>query len=331
MKDQIRWGMIGCGAVAQKKSGPAFYKARGSSLYAVTSADYAESLAYAEKHPVKVVYRTADELLADPNIDAVYLATPPRFHKEYAVQCAKAGKAAYIEKPLANTYSECLEIIREFEKAEVKGYTAFYRRAMDKFQKIKAILEDGIIGNVRFVNVFCQWVPEVEEYCRDTLPWRLRKEAGGGKFLDMSVHCVDILEYLIGNFQNVFTIASNQAGLYDVEDIVSACFQFDSGPQGSATWCFSGFRNEERTEIVGDKGMISFSVFDNEPFAVTVGGETKIVQVQKYDHVQQPMIQLVVDDLLGKSKCPSTLYTAAHVTKIVDQMLAVYREQNHIL
>lgn len=180
---EVVWGMIGCGDVTEKKSGPGFQKAEHSRMKAVYSRTYEKTLDYACRHHIPVVYKTVEELLKDDEITAVYIATPPQSHAEYAIRCLQSGKIPYLEKPMAQTYEECLEIQRE-----------------------------------------------AEEYHPETLPWRLRKEvSGGGKFVDMAVHALDMLQFLFGEIEQVMGKAKNMGGLYEVEDTVAAVFETEQG------------------------------------------------------------------------------------------------------
>ncbi len=324
----IHWGMIGCGAVTEVKSGPALYKCDNSMLYAVTSDIYEKTLDYAKRHNVGVTYETTEQLLADPKVDIVYIATPPQFHMNLAIQCAKAGKAAYIEKPMANSYKDCQTIIDVFTEQKIQGFTAFYRRAMDKFCKIKKYIDSGEIGSVRAVNVRCESAPEKEEYCKETLPWRLKMElTGGGKFLDAAIHTIDILQFLIGDITFTQSIVENQGGLYDVEDILAVGFKFDNGVIGTGSWCYTSFEEVDEVEIIGTEGKIIFSVYDNVPFTLVKKSGRKIVDVVNYEHVQHAMIQSIVDELNGSGKCASTLYSAAKTAKIMDEILEDYRKR----
>lgn len=323
----IHWGMIGCGSVAEVKSGPGFYKAENSTLYAVTSTTPSRAHDYAKRHGVPVVYNTTEELLRDPKIDAVYIATPPAFHTEIALQCAAAGKPTYIEKPLANTYAGCKEIIDAFAAHGVKGYSAFYRRGMDKYWKMREILQSGEIGDLRMVNVCIVGDPQPEEFSPETMPWRVKLElTGGGKFLDASSHCIDILQFLLGDITDVQSIVDNQAGLYTADDIVTLNCRFASGVIGSGSWCFTTYAYSDCVEIWGSKGKISFAALDNSPFTVHTAQGERLVEVEPYDHVQQPLIQMIVDELNGQGSCPSTLESAAQAAKVLDAVMAEYRK-----
>lgn len=138
----IHWAMIGTGDVTEKKSGPGFYKAKNSVLYGVTNRTLAKAEDYAKRHHVEKVFASVDDLLADPKVDAVYIATPPGSHKDYALRCAEAGKVCYIEKPIALTYNEALEISEAFKKANVKAFVAYYRRTLPRFTEVKVLLDE---------------------------------------------------------------------------------------------------------------------------------------------------------------------------------------------
>ena len=110
--DLVRWGMIGCGDVAEVKSGPGFQKARGSRLVAVMRRDAGRAEDYARRHGVPRWYRDAAQLIADPEVDAVYVATPPSTHRQYTLMAAAAGKPVYVEKPMAHSIEEARVMAR---------------------------------------------------------------------------------------------------------------------------------------------------------------------------------------------------------------------------
>ncbi|AGK96535.1 Gfo/Idh/MocA family protein [Clostridium pasteurianum] len=322
----IRWGMIGCGDVAEVKSGPGFYKCENSTLQAVTSRRIERAKNYAKRHNVSKVYNQADELINAPDIDAVYIATPPSFHKEYAIKCARAGKTVYIEKPMAETYKDCLEIIEECKKTNTLAFVAYYRRAMERFKRIKKIVNDKVIGDVRLVNVTLYKKAAKEDYDRNNLPWRLIPEiSGGGKFLDMGVHEIDILDFIFGPFLEIEGKASNQAGLYEVEDIVTANWKFQNDVHGTGIWHFTSFEDCDRVEIIGDRGKIYFQFFSEKPIYVTTKEGVVQYEYKDPEHVQQPFIQSIVNELIGNGKCSGDLESAARTSEVADKILKNYR------
>jgi predicted dehydrogenase len=318
----IRWGMIGCGDVTEVKSGPGFQKADYSSLVAVMRRNGSLARNYAERHHVPRWYDNADALIRDTGVDAVYIATPPSSHKQYTIMSATAGKPVYAEKPMALNFGECQEMIEKCRSARVPLLVAYYRRALPRFLKIKALVDSGAIGDVRFVSVTLYQPTAPEDLASETLPWRVVPEiAGGGRFVDLASHTLDFLDYTLGPIVEVQGQASNQAGKYRAEDMVTGTFRFASGVQGTGTWCFSAYDKFDVTEIVGDKGKISFSTFGAEPVKLITGMDVVEHAFDYPQHIEQPLIQTVVDELNGIGKCPSTGETAARTSWVMDRML----------
>ena len=141
----IKWGFIGCGEVTKTKSGPAFQKVEHSEVVAVMSRDGAKAKAYAKERGIKKWYDDAQELIDDPEVNAIYIATPPSSHATYAIMSMKAGKPAYIEKPMAVTYEECTRINRISNETGVPCFVAYYRRYLPYFQKVKELVENCLL------------------------------------------------------------------------------------------------------------------------------------------------------------------------------------------
>ncbi len=320
----IRWGIIGCGDVSEVKSGPAFQKASGSALVAVMRRNGALAAGYARRHNVPRWYDDAQALIDDPEVDAVYVATPPSSHKQYTLLAAAAGKPVYVEKPMAMNYGECIAMVDACRTAGAPLFVAYYRRALPRFVKVKQLLDAGAIGEVRFVNIALAQPVQPQELAPDNLPWRVLPEiAGGGRFVDLASHTLDLLDYVLGPIRAAQGFAGNQAGLYPAEDIVSGSFVFESGVQGTGTWCFSAFDDLDRVEIIGSRGRLAFSTFGaNDPVQlVTTEGATEF-RIPHPPHVQQPLIQTVVDDLLGIGVCRSSGESGARTTRVMDAMLS---------
>lgn len=324
----IRWGMIGCGSVAEVKSGPGFYKANHSALVAVTSSTVDKARSFAARHGVAKVYSSSEELVADPTIDSIYIATPPSSHKPLSLLAARAGKHVYVEKPMALRFEECREIVTACEQHHVRLFVAFYRRAMPRFLKVKEWIDSGAIGKVLHVRAVQHQLPAPEDLSRVTLPWRLLPEvAGGGKFLDMGIHELDLFDFLFGAIEEVHGIASNQAGLYDVEDTVTAVWRHASGVQGVGSWCYVCGQGEDAINIVGSSGSISFEFFSDKPLKLMNAQGEQLLQISNPAHVQQPFIQSMVDDLNGLAPCHGSVESAVRSTWVADQVLQNYRQQ----
>ncbi|MDR1935327.1 MAG: Gfo/Idh/MocA family oxidoreductase [Candidatus Accumulibacter sp.] len=318
----IRWGMIGCGDVTEVKSGPGFYKSEHSTLLGVTNRTLSKAHSYARRHGVPRVYPDAAALLADRDIDAVYISTPPNGHKALTLQAAAAGKHVYVEKPMAMNHAESQEMIAACQHAGVRLYVAFYRRAMPRFLKVKALLEQGVIGAVCGVGVLQRQKPAPEEFSRETLPWRVRGEiSGGGKFLDMGVHVLDTLVSWFGPITEVHGMAGNRGGLYAVEDTVSASWRHAGGVLGAGNWCYVGRDDEDRIEITGTRGRIEFVFFDDSPLRIHLDGKVEEIDIPNPPHVQQALIQGIVNDLNGICPSPCDTNAAAMISAVMDTIL----------
>jgi 1,5-anhydro-D-fructose reductase (1,5-anhydro-D-mannitol-forming) len=324
LKSPIRWGILGCGDVTEKKSGPAFQKARGSELVAVMRRTPGLARDYARRHGVGRSYEDADALISDPDVDAVYVATPPGSHAELALRCAQARKPCYVEKPMARTAVECRAMIEAFRAAKTPLFVAYYRRALPRFLAIKRAIESGEIGAVRFVSIVLHRAVSTGERDPQALPWRVQPDiAGGGHFVDLACHTLDFLDYALGPIQRVAGFAENQAGLYPAEDAVAMSFRLQSGALGTGSFSFAASGSADEVVVTGSEGEVRFATFADEPVRIEGRGERREESIAHPPHIQQPMVQAVVDELLGAGPpSPSTGETALRTTWVMEQALA---------
>jgi predicted dehydrogenase len=327
----INWGMIGCGSVTEVKSGPAFNKVKDSRLVAVMRRDASLAEDFARRHNVPKFYTRAQDLINDKDINAIYVATPPGSHAEYAIASIKAGKPVYIEKPMAVNYAECLKINNASEKYKVPVFVAFYRRALPGFMMVKELIENGSIGKVRFLQMQLFKFPSEDEKT-GKLSWRVDPEvSGGGHFFDLACHQLDYLDFLFGPIQKVNSIVLNHAGLYKAEDFVAAEFIFQNNIAGTGTWCFSVSpeSNRDTIEIIGDRGSIRFSTFSFVPIVLTNDSGRQDFINERPEHVQYNLIEKVVQSLSGKGTAPSTGITAARTSKVMDEIVEEYYKKRY--
>lgn len=321
---KICWGFIGCGEVTEKKSGPAFNLIEGSEVVAVMSRKAEKAKSYAERHGVKRWYTDPQELINDPKVNAVYIATPPSTHATYAIMAMKSGKAVYVEKPMASNYEDCCRINRIAEKTGVPCFVAYYRRYLPYFNKVKEFVESGAVGKVVNVQIRFAVPPRDLDYNKTNLPWRVQADiAGGGYFYDLAPHQIDLLQEMFGPIIEAEGMKANRGGLYTTEDSVSACFKFDNGLPGSGSWCFVAHESakEDRIDIVGDKGSLSFSVFTYQPIILQNENGCQRFEVKNPDYVQLPLIKLVVEHLQNKAICKCDCVSATPVNWVVDRIL----------
>lgn len=324
--NEVRWGIIGCGDVCEIKSGPALQQTSGSKLVAVMrrSADKAKD--FANRHDVPKWFDNANDLINDPEVNAIYIATPPSSHEEYTLKAAAAGKPVYVEKPMARTHEECISMVNACKRANVPLFVAFYRRALPNILKVKEIIDNGIIGDIRFVHIKIHkpLSPDIVGASEDPDNWRIFPEvAGGGYFYDLASHQLDAMDFLLGPITEAEGFAANQAGLYPAEDITVGSFKFENGVLGHGVWSFNtgNVSDEEVTTIVGSKGQISFPFFSDHHVMLKVDGKPdEVFQFDISKHIQQPLIQTMVDELLGKGKCPSTGVSGARTNWVMEQI-----------
>ena len=324
----VRWGFIGCGEVAEKKSGPAFNEVESSQVVAVMSRTEQKARSYAERHGVPRWYTDAQELIDDPEVNAVYVATPPSSHAIYAMMAMRAGKPVYVEKPLAATYDDCARINRVSEQTGIPCFVAYYRRYLPYFQRVKQILDNGTIGKIINVQVRFAVPPRELDYTKpENLPWRLQPEiAGGGYFYDLAPHQLDLLQYYFGVILEARGICANRGKLYQAEDSVSAVFRFENGLPGSGSWCFAAHEpaREDRIEIIGDRGSLSFSVFDYAPIVIQTSEGNESINVPNPPYVQFPLIKSVIEHLQGLDICHCTSVSATPVNWVLDRILGKF-------
>lgn len=328
----VRWGILGVGDVCEVKSAPAMQKIENSEVVAVMRRNGEKARDYANRHGIDTWYDDADALINDPNVNAIYIATPPNAHCDLTLKAAKSGKPVYVEKPMARTTAECQKMIGACNVANVPLYIAYYRRRLPNFEKIKALLNEGAIGDIRMVKIelFKTIDPDIVADITDNMAinWRIDPDvAGGGYFFDLAAHQLDYLDYILGPIKTVSGHASNQAKLYKAADIITSSFVFENGVMGSGSWCFTVDEISQKDEltIIGSKGQIKAPFFGAPKVCIEKSnGSSETFKFEMPTHVQQPLIETIVDDLLGKGNCPSTGKTAIRTNWAMEEMTMNY-------
>lgn len=323
--DIVNWGIIGSGAVCEVKSGPAFNKIEHSNLVAVMRRTKDKVEDFAHRHQVPHAYTDAEALINNPDINAIYIATPPNMHLPYAIEVAKAGKAIYVEKPMARTYGECKNMIAISQKYNVPLFVAYYRRALPYFLKVKELLNSKAVGRPTSVLIELYAPPKPDDFKTTHDNWRVKPEiSGGGYFHDLASHQLDIVSFLLGEITYAIGHSTNSVAEYDAPDIVSASIGFPKGIIGSGLWNFvsTGNHRKDLITIQGTEGSVEFSCFDGNAPIILENGEGRCEFSKPYPaHVQQPLIQTMVDELRGVGKCASTGTTGAQTNWVIDQIL----------
>lgn len=321
--EKVKWGIIGCGDVAELKSGPAFQKSSTSELLAVMRRNSEKAKDFAERHKVPLWYDNLDDLLKNQNINAVYIATPPATHLEITLKSIKAGKNIYLEKPMALDPTEALKIAEALQGNPVKLTIAHYRRKMPAFLKIKELLEQEVIGKLRLVDIQI-FQPSKSDIIADTSEnWRIDPAiSGGGYFHDLAPHQIDLMYYFFGDYDRAEGFSVNQSQMYKADDLVNGIIQFKNGVQLRGVWCFNVSEIEKKDSciIYGSKGSIEFSFYgDNVKLNLDTNSET--FSFEPIPHVQQPMIETTNNYFLGNSSNPCSAEEGLVTMRIMDAFI----------
>ncbi|MDX1284377.1 MAG: Gfo/Idh/MocA family oxidoreductase [Draconibacterium sp.] len=325
--DTINWGIIGVGDVTEVKSGPAFYKIEHSNLVAVMRRDAEKAADYAKRHNIPKWYSNASKLISDPEVDAVYIATPPNSHASYAIEVMRAGKPVYVEKPMAKSFAECQKMLKVSKETGMPLWVAYYRRALPAFLKAKELIESDVIGKPLMVNIKLYKQAQERNQKPEEMHWHVYPEIGGaGHFFDLASHQFDYLDFVFGKVAEVKGQAANLAGLYPAEDTVSGTWKHESGVIGTGSWCFVVDEKSEKDEInvVGEKGELTLPCFSPGNLVLKTQEGTTEMEFNNPQHISQNLVQQVVDELRGVGECVSTGESAARTSWVLDEMVKEY-------
>ncbi len=319
---KINWGIVGCGDVTELKSGPAFNKVPDSALVAVMRRDGEKAEDYARRHKVPRWYDNANLLINDPEVNAVYIATPPSTHEGYALAAINAGKPVYVEKPMALNFTQAINIANAAAVKNVKLVVAHYRREQPLFKKIKQLLNDNAIGKVRFARLrFYQPLMSEVELGDERKAWRVNPAiSGGGLFHDLAPHQLDLMYYFFGKVERVTGISTNQAGKYAADDMVAGNILFNNGIAFSGCWCFTSGEatTTDHCEIIGSSGKLSFSFFGGHEVTLSTKDKKSTYSFDPLQHVQQPMIEKTVQYFLDRASNPCSGEEGAEVMRLME-------------
>lgn len=310
--ETVTWGILGCGDVTEIKSGPALQKAERSTLHSVMRRDAAKAADYAARHNVPHWTADADALIQDDRLNAIYIATPPSTHMDYAIRALKAGKNVLLEKPMAMDVAECDAIEQAVKATGQKLSVAYYRRALPRFEALKDLMNDGTLGHVRMIEIrhFLQ---------QDDRPgqmWKIDPSVGGGgMFVDMQSHTLDWLTYCFGIPDAVRGIKKHQGGHYSAEDLVSFILDFGTFP-AVGLCAYASSQREEVVRIHGELGTAEMGFFRPSPISLTIEGTSRQIDLPDPAHVHQPFIERVVAHFLDDAENPCSAAQGAQSTRL---------------
>jgi predicted dehydrogenase len=257
---------------------------------------------YAVRHSVPRWYGDADELIHDPDVNAVYVATPPSTHGDYAIRAMEAGKPVYVEKPMASNWQECVRMNEVSKATGTPLYVAYYRRELPYFVKVKELILSGILGDLLYAKVDFNAPPRKEDLDAAHPPWRVDPEiAGGGYFYDMACHQLDLMTWFFGRAKAVHGRSFNRAGLYKVEDVVFAEMEFENGLAVNGSWCFVAPESQsgDTIRVYGTKGLLECSTFRFTPILTETAEGRSTCLPSNPENIQFCFIRNMVEELRG--------------------------------
>lgn len=338
MAREIGWGVIGCGDVVLRKSGAALSAAPGSRLVAVMRRDPAKLREAAERLKAPVATTNAAELISHPEVNAVYIATPPQYQLDYALAVARAGKACLVEKPAGRCDRELEQMMRAFAQARAPLYVSYYRRHLARSAAVKDILRSGRLGPLVSVDYRLAKIP-------GAATWRSSAQSGGGKFHDLAGHVLDLFDDWFGPLELMGASAGNVLAGHETEDAVTLSFRAADGLVGAASWDFAAFEARDELVIEGLRGSLRLAAMSKSgPVLLTVkppaeavvkslgarllarlGGRNPSRQRERLRFVQEdiahlPLVRGIVEELRGGGASASPA-AALRTARLVNQAL----------
>jgi xylose dehydrogenase (NAD/NADP) len=286
---RLRLGILGAGRIAQKAIAPAAHKARNVDLVAAASRE----LKRAESLGARRAYDSYDALLADPDVDAVFITTHNGLHCKLAIAAMQRGKHVLCEKPLAPTVAECERMVAESERTGMRLMEAFMYRYHPQIAALQQIARSGRIGDVRHLDSSFHFHLDRPDDVR------LKPEWGGGALLDVGCYCVSACRLLLGEDVSEVASSATMNGPEGIDMEGQARLTFESGTSASISWGFIGPMRQELT-LTGTKGVASLN------WAFAYRGEPQSLQIRKgmskqgTSWVEPPdTYQLEIEDFAG--------------------------------
>ena len=321
MEKKVKWGVIGAGGIADRRTMPGMMLARNAEIIAVMDVNESILDGLKQKYNAKYAYNNADDLIANPEVEAVYIATPVVFHAEQAVKAARAGKHVLMEKPIAMSVEEGRQVIKDIDATGVKSACGFMMRFGALNMKMKELIEQGILGQVVSAKAqFTCWYPDMPNCWRQQ-----KKNGGGGAFVDMGVHCIDLIQHILNTeADKVSALIDTKTFKYEVDDSASVLMRLKNGcnayveanfniPDKAAKW---------RLEFYGTKGcMIAHDTIhqlDTGSVEVTLDDGSVLNVAADFGNMYTKEVESFSDSILNDTPVEVPLADGVQVQEIVE-------------
>jgi predicted dehydrogenase len=290
----VRWGLIGAGDIVRKRVAGALRECSGCALVTVSRARAELADVFAREIGAARSYASWRDLVADPGIDAVYVATPVRFHAEQTIAAATAGKHVLCEKPMAMNLAECDQMIAACRSAGVALGIAYYRRFYPVVMRVKAIVDAGEIGTPVFAQMtaFEPFDPRPGE----PRSWLLeRSESGGGPMADFGCHRLEVLLHLLGPVRRVTSIVSTVALHREVEDTAATLLQFQKGATAMLAVTHAAADQQDTFDLFGTKGSVRIASLTRGDLTLRAAGRERTESHRPAANVHKPLVDEFVE------------------------------------
>lgn len=287
---KIKWGLIGCGDISRKRIAPALRDLDSCELSAVSRANFDQAESFAREFGARKWYREWQELLADEEVEAVYIATPVHLHAAQAVAAAEAGKHVLCEKPMAMSAEGCERMIAACEENRVRLGVAYYRHFYPVIDRIRTLLSEGETGRPILVqmNAFEKFDPSPSHPRR----WLLdRNLSGGGPMMDFGCHRIEVLLHLFGRVKSCRSLVSNILFDREVEDTATALFEFENGPQAVLSVTHAAYEPQDTLNIFGSDGSIHVAVLNEGAVRIRTEAGERSETHAPHPNFHQPLIE----------------------------------------
>jgi len=286
----IKWGLIGCGDIARKRVAPALRDAPMCELIAVSRARAELAESFARDFGARRWHSDWRELVADEEIDAVYVATPVHLHSEQTIAAAEAGKHVLCEKPMAMDVAECDRMIAACRANGVKLGVAYYRHFYPVVRRVKELLDSRELGVpiIAQINAFEWFDPEPS----NPRAWLIQKEfSGGGPMFDFGCHRIEVLLNVFGAVREVKATLANTYFHREVEDLATAIFQFESGTCATLTVAHSAREPQDTLDMFCSQGSIHIPVLNEGTMQVLSSAGERTEKHPNHPNIHQPLIE----------------------------------------
>jgi len=298
---KINWVLAGIGDIARKRVIPAIQSEPRSTLYGFITRDAAK----ARQFPGARSWTTAEEAVADPAVDAVYIALPVAFHANAAITALRAGKHVLCEKPMAINYAQAEQMVAEGRASQRMFGVSYYRRLYPKLLRAKHLVKAGAIGRPLLAEANCHSWLEIEgrEWLRDP------GLAGGGPLYDTASHRIDAMNFLFGKVERACGLLSNAVHRMSVEDSATVLMGLPGGVHAVVDVRWNSHVARDQFRIIGEDGEISLDPLNSPELRVTTREERRVENLPPHANLHYPVVENFVDAVLandpGRLACPA--------------------------